>query len=56
MNMKYYDRLCFEGDFKEVEKLVMAGVISLDDLSIEAFELFKSWIENENTTTLEGMT
>jgi hypothetical protein len=52
--MKYYDRLCFEGDLKEVEKLVKAGVISLDDLSIEAFELFKIWIERTRTTTLKA--
>ena len=48
--MKYYDQLCIDGDYKEVERLVMAGVISLDDLSIEAFELFKFWIENADTT------
>jgi hypothetical protein len=43
--MNYYDQLIFEEKFKEVEKLIVRGVISLDDLSEEAFELFKTWIE-----------
>ncbi len=43
--MKYYDQLVFEQKFKEVEELIMEGVISLEDLSEEAFHLFKTWIE-----------
>lgn len=44
--MKYYDQLAFDGNFKELEKLVIKQVISLDDLSEEAFQLFKTWIES----------
>lgn len=44
--MKYYDQLVLEKDFKEVEKLIVKGVISLDDLSEEAFLLFKTWFES----------
>jgi hypothetical protein len=43
--MNYYDQLVFDGKFKEVEKLLRKGVISLEDLSEEAFLLFKTWIE-----------
>jgi hypothetical protein len=43
--MKYYDKLVFDGEFKEVEKLIEKGVIRLGDLSEEAFGLFKTWIE-----------
>ena len=44
--MKYYDKLIFDGDFKEVEKLIVKGVVSLEDLSEEAFLLFKTWFES----------
>ena len=44
--MNYYDQLVFEHKFKEVEELIMKGVISLEDLSEEAFHLFKTWIES----------
>lgn len=43
--MNYYDLLVFEKRFKEVEELIVNGVISLEDLSEEAFSLFKTWIE-----------
>ena len=43
--MNYYDQLVFDEKFKEVEDLIMKGVISLEDLSEEAFQLFKTWIE-----------
>ena len=44
--MNYYDQLVFENNFKEVEKLILKGVISLNDLSEEAFQKFKEWIES----------
>jgi hypothetical protein len=40
-----YDQLIYDGKYKEIEALVMTGVISLDDLSEEAFQIFKKWIE-----------
>ena len=43
--MNNYDQLVFDEKFKEVEELIMKGVISLEDLSEEAFQLFKTWIE-----------
>ena len=43
--MNNYDQLVFDEKFKEVEELIMNGVISLEDLSEEAFHLFKTWIE-----------
>lgn len=43
--MNYYDQLVFDGKFKEVEKLIVKRVISLDDLSEEAFQKFKEWFE-----------
>ena len=44
--MKIYNQLAFDGKFEELEKLVAKQVISLDDLSEEAFQLFKTWIES----------
>lgn len=44
--MNYYDQLVFDGKFKEVEKLITKQVISLEDLSPEAFLLFKTWFES----------
>ncbi len=43
--MNNYDQLVFDEKFKEVEELIMKGVISLEDLSEEAFLLFKTWFE-----------
>ena len=39
--------MIFDGQFKEVEELILNSIIHLDDLSEEAFELFKDWIEKK---------
>lgn len=45
IHMKYYDQLVFDGKFKEVECLIFNRLVRLEDLSEEAFLLFKTWIE-----------
>ena len=44
--MKYFDKLAFDGKFELIEILVVNGIISLDDLSGEAYSLFEAWIQS----------
>lgn len=43
--MNNYNQMILDGKFKEIEELILSGVLSLDALSEEAYELFKNWIE-----------
>jgi hypothetical protein len=44
--MNSYDKMIFDGKFEEIESLIKAKIITLEDLSEEAFQLFKTWIES----------
>jgi hypothetical protein len=38
--------MVYDGKFKEVEELIVERIISLDDLSELAFQIFKTWAES----------
>ena len=45
--MSYIEEMIFDRQFEEAEKLILDGIFSLDDLSEEAFEIFRKWAEGE---------
>jgi hypothetical protein len=42
--------MIFDEKYKEIEMLILNGHLSLDDLSEEAFQIFKKWIESPTQT------